>query len=245
MKHSDETCLFTECSRTTLYSSHRPNDNDATDHHHPKGAPMIAAALSHKRRTVRIASMIGSSIIVLLVLGAAPMASAGEPTCFGRTATILGTGDAERIQGTSGSDVIIGLGGRDIIFAAEGDDFVCGNDGGDVIDGGLGNDRMSGGIGPDFVTGVDGNDLILGGRGADTLNFGDEEDGDDEVSGGKGDDDLHAGVGADRLFGNSGDDTLAEGEVDAPLVDLFTGGLGTDTCFAGAEDTVRSCEVTS
>lgn len=29
MKHSDETCLFTECSGTTLYSSHRPNDNDA------------------------------------------------------------------------------------------------------------------------------------------------------------------------------------------------------------------------
>jgi large repetitive protein len=87
--------------------------------------------------------------------------------------------------------------------------------------------------------------VILGGPGVDTLNFGDAEDGDDEVSGGAGDDNLHAGVGRDRLFGNSGDDTLQEGEVDSPLVDLFSGGSGTDTCFAGAEDAVRSCEVTS
>ncbi len=77
------------------------------------------------------------------------------------------------------------------------------------------------------------------------MNFGDEEDGDDVVVGGPGNDDLHAGVGADRLFGNGGDDFLAEGEVDAPLIDLFSGGIGVDTCFAGAEDDVRSCEILS
>ncbi len=164
------------------------------------------------------------------------------PTCFGRTATILGHGGDERIEGTPGADVIVGRGGRDIVFAGEGDDLICGNKGSDVIDGGGGDDRASGAIGPDFITGVDGNDQIRGGVGNDVLNFGDEEDGNDVVSGGRGEDDLHAGVGLDRLFGNDGNDTLQEGEVDAPMVDLFSGGDGIDSCTAGAEDDVRGCE---
>jgi Ca2+-binding RTX toxin-like protein len=77
------------------------------------------------------------------------------------------------------------------------------------------------------------------------LNFGDEEDGDDVVYGGDGEDDLHAGVGADQLFGEVGNDFLAEGEVDAPLIDLFSGGPGVDTCFAGAEDSLKQCETLS
>ena len=97
----------------------------------------------------------------------------------------------------------------------------------------------------DFITGEDGDDLIRGEAGDDVLNFGDEEDGDDVVYGGEGDDDLHAGVGAIELFGRSGNDFLAEGEVDAPLIDLFSGGPGVDTCFAGSEDTIRWCEMTS
>jgi RTX calcium-binding nonapeptide repeat (4 copies) len=164
------------------------------------------------------------------------------PTCFGETATILGNSGDERIEGTPGTDVIIGRGGRDIVFAGEGDDLICGNAGSDVIDGGGGDDHMSGAFGPDFITGVDGNDQIRGGVGNDVLNFGDEEDGDDVVVGGGGDDDLHAGVGLDRLLGNDGKDTLSEGEVDAPMVDLFSGGAGIDTCSPGAEDQVRGCE---
>ncbi len=166
----------------------------------------------------------------------------GAPSCLGKTATILGHGGDERIEGTPEADVIIGLGGRDIVFSGEGDDRICGNGGSDVIDGGGGHDRASGALGPDFITGVDGNDRIWGGVGNDVLNFGDEENGDDLVSGGGGDDDLHAGVGLDRLFGNDGNDTLQEGEVDAPMVDLFSGGAGIDTCSPGAEDVVRGCE---
>ena len=75
------------------------------------------------------------------------------------------------------------------------------------------------------------------------LNFGDSEDGDDVVFGGPGDDSLSAGVGADRLLGGRGDDRLTEGEVDAPTVDLFAGGSGSDTCAPGAEDVVVSCEL--
>jgi Ca2+-binding RTX toxin-like protein len=164
------------------------------------------------------------------------------PTCLGKTATIVGTRGDDRIEGTPGADVIVGRGGRDFVFAADGDDLVCGNDGSDVIDGGSGDDRMTGAAGDDFITGVEGNDEIRGGAGTDVLNFGDEENGDDVVSGGVGDDDLHAGVGRDRLFGNGGDDMLFEGEVDAPLIDLFSGGPGVDTCTAGAEDLVLGCE---
>jgi hypothetical protein len=42
--------------------------------------------------------------------------------------------------------------------------------------------------------------------------------------------------------GPVGADTLSEGEVDAPLVDLFSGGPSVDTCTAGAEDPVLGCE---
>ncbi len=75
------------------------------------------------------------------------------------------------------------------------------------------------------------------------MNIGDEEDGDDEVFGGSGDDIMGAGDGEDKMFGESGDDFLSGGVVDSPLVDLFSGGRGTDTCIAEAEDKVRSCEI--
>jgi Ca2+-binding RTX toxin-like protein len=165
------------------------------------------------------------------------------PTCLGQPATIVGSRGDDRIEGTDQADVVVGRGGRDIVFAGEGDDLVCGQAGSDVIDGGGGNDRMSGAADQDFITGVDGNDELRGGVGDDVLNFGDEEDGDDVVIGGPGDDDLHAGVGADRLFGNAGDDSLREGEVDAPIVDRFSGGPDTDTCAPGPEDVVVGCEL--
>ena len=167
------------------------------------------------------------------------------PHCLGVEATIVGTAFDERIEGTPGDDVIVGLGGRDIVDGLDGNDIVCGNKGSDVINGGPGNDVMLGGADQDFITGEDGNDLIRGEAGDDVLNFGDEEDGDDVVVGGEGNDDLHAGVGADQLFGRGGNDFLAEGEVDAPLIDLFSGGTGVDTCFAGTEDMLKQCEVLS
>ena len=205
---------------------------------------MMLTVRAPRHRAVRLTGVAGLTL-ALLTLGVPGIASAAAPTCFGKRATIVGQVGVERIDGTAGADVIVGLGGRQIISGGDGDDLICGRAGSDVIDGGAGDDRMSGGRGADFITGVDGDDLLLGGPGADSLNFGDEEGGDDVVVGGSGNDDLHAGVGADRLFGNGGDDFLAEGEVDAPLIDLFAGGIGVDTCFAGAEDEVRSCEILS
>jgi Ca2+-binding RTX toxin-like protein len=198
---------------------------------------------SHPRRLSLLTSTIAVTLATFAIV-TPPIASAGDPTCFGEAATIVGDDGPERIEGTDQDDVIVGLGGRDIIFAGDGHDLVCGRGGSDVIDGGPGDDRMSGRAGADFITGVGGNDLILGGAGADSLNFGDEEDGDDEVIGGGGDDNLRAGLGADRLFGSRGDDFLGEGEVDAPIIDLFAGGPGIDSCSPGAEDDVQGCEAT-
>ncbi len=62
------------------------------------------------------------------------------------------------------------------------------------------------------------------------------------IVGGLGDDSLSAGVGADVLLGGVGDDRLTEGEVDAPTVDVFAAGSGTDTCAPGDEDVALSCE---
>jgi hypothetical protein len=45
------------------------------------------------------------------------------------------------------------------------------------------------------------------------------------------------------LLAGAGNDRLAEGEVDAPIVDVFAGGPGTDTCGVGLEDAVTGCEV--
>ena len=203
---------------------------------------MIRVRRVSRLRVVRLAEVAGLTL-AMLGLGVPGIASAAGPTCLGERATIVAKPGVERVDGTAAADVIVGLGGRQIISGGDGDDVICGKAGSDVIDGGAGDDRMSGGGGADYITGVGGDDLLLGGLGVDTLNFGDEEAGDDTVFGGPGDDDLHAGVGADRLFGGAGNDFLAEGEVDAPVVDLFAGGFGVDTCFAGAEDVVRGCEI--
>ncbi len=106
---------------------------------------MITASVS--RRCLCALLVPGIAVTLTLALGGSPAASAEPPTCFRRTATIVGDGGDERIEGTPETDVIVARGGHDVIFAGEGDDFICGNAGTDMIDGGGGNDRTSGGAG--------------------------------------------------------------------------------------------------
>jgi Ca2+-binding RTX toxin-like protein len=184
----------------------------------------------------------------MLALSPPGTASAGEPTCFGKKATIVakagGESIEEPIRGTAGDDVIVSSDRGQWISGGDGDDRICGKGGNDIIDGGAGDDRMSGGRGADWINSEYGDDLILGGPGADFLNIiGEHENGDDEVFGGPGDDVLAAGVGEDKMFGESGDDQLFAAQEDSPLVDLFSGGRGTDTCDPGEEDKLRSCEL--
>ena len=75
---------------------------------------MLAGTQPHRTLAARLAGIAVAGITMLAFCP--PMALAGEPTCFGRVATILGDEGRERIEGTPGSDVSIGLGGRDIIF---------------------------------------------------------------------------------------------------------------------------------
>ena len=208
---------------------------------------MIIGMQKPWRRTRGLAQVAGLTIAIL-ALSAPGTASAGEPTCFGKKATIVakagGESIEEPIRGTAGDDVIVSSDRGQWIFGGDGDDRICGKGGDDYIGGGAGDDRLSSGRGVDRVSGADGDDLIKGGTGADFLNTGDdEENGDDEVFGGPGDDVLAAGVGEDKMFGESGDDRLFAGKADSPLVDLFSGGRGTDTCDPGEEDKLRSCEI--
>lgn len=91
------------------------------------------------------------------------------PTCFGETATIVGTALNNVINGTAGRDVIVGLGGADTINGLGGNDLICGGDGPDVINGGDGADRIDGGASPDDLNGGNGDDFLDGGLHNDSL----------------------------------------------------------------------------
>ena len=77
-------------------------------------------------------------------------------SCFGKTSTIVGTSDDDRLVGTRGSDVIWAGDGDDRVLGRGGNDFVCAGEGEDTVVGGPGSDRMSGevlrgGAGPDSL----------------------------------------------------------------------------------------------
>ena len=97
-------------------------------------------------------------------------------TCAGRTATLLGTPDADTIRGTPRRDVIVALGGndtisgrgkRDVICGLGGRDRISGNRGNDILLGGKRRDRLFGGLGRDRLFGGPGRDLCRGGPGRD------------------------------------------------------------------------------
>ena len=95
-------------------------------------------------------------------------ASACPARCFGKRATICGTGGRDRLTGTAGRDVIVGLQGNDTIKGLDGNDLICGGSGKDTLVGGRGRDRLDGGGGTDTLDGGRGNDTCKGGGEADT-----------------------------------------------------------------------------
>ena len=74
-----------------------------------------------------------------------------DPTCQGKTATILGT---------DGPDYLLGTKKADVISAGDGDDTIRGFKGNDIICAGFGDDLVNGGLGNDQVFGQGGNDEI-------------------------------------------------------------------------------------
>lgn len=99
--------------------------------------------------------------------GVVAVAAKPAPKCFGRTATIVGSGKSETLRGTRGRDVIVGKGGNDRLVGRGGNDLMCAGRGSDFLIGGNGNDRMSAGAGSDeALWGGRGNDFLDGGPGA-------------------------------------------------------------------------------
>jgi hypothetical protein len=113
----------------------------------------------------------------------------GNGKCAGKTATIVGSSDGDRLRGTPGRDVIAGKGGRDRIRARGKNDLVCGGRGNDRLSGQGGKDKLKGGGGKDRIRGGGGNDRLAGGSGRDKL------------VGGAGRDRCKGGGGTDKVRG--------------------------------------------
>lgn len=187
-------------------------------------------------------------------------AAAEEPTCYGRAATITGSGS---IMGTPGNDVIVGSEEADFIDGAGGNDRICGLGGADEIEGGLGNDRINGGLDNDLLVGdvyeVDapavggGNDLMQGGPGDDYMigdSYAFDASGVDVDATGGGDDVLRGGSEADSIVGDSvgptttgaGDDTILSGPgVEDLKAEVIVGdSLCQTSCIGdGGDDLIR------
>ena len=124
-------------------------------------------------------------------------AHASTHKCFGRIATIVGTGDDDVLVGTKGDDVIVGLGGYDVISGRRGRDLICSGSGEGVYYSSPQNSTVKRGSGdrPRVVQ-------LLCHTGCPLP---------EEARGGRGNDRLDGGAGADRLFGGPGQDHLLGG----------------------------------
>ena len=190
-----------------------------------------------------------------LMLGAVVVAEAkAVPKCFGRAATIVGSGQSDTLRGTKGRDVIVAKGGNDRLVGRGGNDLMCGGRGSDFLVGGGGNDRMSSGAGSEeALAGGPGDDHMDGGaggfedvryvsaRGPVTVDLragtasGEGNDtiaNVDQVIGSMNDDVIYLGDEADTFevaLALSGDDTIYGLAGD----DALSGGNGNDTMDGG------------
>lgn len=183
--------------------------------------------------------LIVGTVAMTVVVPHAPAQAA--PTCFGETATIVGTNKDKRklvdLFGTSGDDVIVGLKGADNIKGKGGDDLICSGDGDDWILSGSGDDRVKAGPDIDDIHGGPGDDEIHAGAGPAEGVYG--EDGHDQLFGDAGTEDyLFGGRGDDAMDGGNGADVLMFPDAARGIhVDLAAG-----TATGQGQDTVTSAE---
>ena len=216
--------------------------------------------MSFRLRAALITFVVGGSAVLFV-----QVSSASAPTCFGKKATIVGSGE---VSGTGGNDVIVGSeraddiqgrGGRDLICAGGGDDFVKAGAGEDKVNGQGGVDTIFGGAGKDHIRGGSaGGDGLVGGPGNDRLLGGPGPE--DRLLGGAGDDFMDGGPGYDLAeFWESpvgievdlrtdsatghGTDTIAsiEGLVGSKFTDVLVGDeLSNDIQGGGGNDTIHA-----
>lgn len=149
-----------------------------------------------------------------------PPSQAAPPTCFGKSATVVGTaGDDNLVFGPG--DVVYAAGGNDIISSDESQTFtayICGGAGSDIIRGGRGVDYVHGDDGADSINGgYGGADTLLGDGGDDHIDDFDDFDypdyddpGTDIVRGGADNDVLNTACGSDKVYGDAGQDTITD-----------------------------------
>lgn len=135
---------------------------------------------------------------------------------------IVGTDGADALNGTSGDDVMQGLGGDDQLAGLAGDD---------LLDGGAGADTLAGGAGSDIYVVDNPGDVVTetAGEGTDTIQS--------AVTYALGANVEHltlTGAAAINGTGNNLDNVLAGNSA----ANVLTGGLGNDTYYIGAGDTV-------
>ena len=104
--------------------------------------------------------------------------------------------------------------GPSTLIGNGGDDELAGQDFNDTVDGGAGNDQVEGGLGNDTVTGGPGQDIIYGDATASRCTW----------------------YSCKIPFGN---DTIYARDGEADSIDC---GIGTDTAYVDAIDTVANCE---
>lgn len=117
--------------------------------------------------TLSLRRVVCAGAVVALVVGGVASAGAKRaPRCFGRAATIVGSGKSETLRGTKGRDVIVAKGGDDRLVGRGGNDLMCGGRGSDFAVGGGGADRIATGAGSEeALWGGGGNDFMDGGPG--------------------------------------------------------------------------------
>jgi Ca2+-binding RTX toxin-like protein len=174
-------------------------------------------------RTPSLAATIGlATALTIVPLGYSP-ASAEEPTCDGKVATIVVQPSTEWprpwVMGTPGDDVIVGTDETDRIDAGAGNDTVCGLDSDDHIVGGPDNDRLFGGL--DWYEADDDywGDVIEPGPGDDYVDLGAD----------LGHEDVWWG---DSIYADQVSYANAPGPVVVDLTTLTATGEGTDTFAA-------------
>lgn len=169
-------------------------------------------------------------LVASCAITTASHSASAPPTCFGETATIVGSGV---LRGTAGHDVIVATNASTEVHAGPGNDRICGAP---LAYGGQGHDRIYYGLsgGGDIeLMGQAGVDRIVvtspafaflyGGDGPDVLIA---HGGEQWLSGEKGRDQLSGGPGSDHLLGGPGQD-------------LARGGPGRDSCES---ERSRGCE---
>jgi RTX calcium-binding nonapeptide repeat (4 copies) len=161
--------------------------------------------------------------LILVGLVALAMAATGsaraKPTCFGKTATIVGSNGSNKISGTPRNDVIYAGGGNDKIQTPSGPK----NNGKDIICGGPGNDKIIGNADAEKISGGPGKDLVKSGNGNDLV-VGDNENVSGNESGKTGNDSLDSAGGKDFIVG----DNYARGDAKGASPDTQNGGLEGD-----------------